>query len=99
MLVKTLVASLAVLAVVGLGAADAFAFSCPSLQKAANESIAKAEPKAQATTGDREKARAMGMVEEAKALVKGSEADHAAGAHARSEAKAKAAKWLADQVQ
>lgn len=94
---KTLVAALA-LASVGLGATTALAFSCPGLQKAANEAIAQAEPKVAAVAGDREKARAAGMIEEAKALVKASAGDHSAGAHARSEAKAKAAKWLAEQV-
>jgi hypothetical protein len=47
---------------------------------------------------DRQKARNAGMIEEAKALSKGAEADHTGGQHARSEAKAKAAKWLAEQV-
>lgn len=36
------------------------------------------------------------MIEEAKALVKESEAAHSGGSHARSEAKA--AKWLAEPV-
>ena len=84
---------------VGLVAGPAFAFSCPTLQKAANESIGKAEANAAKATGDREKARATAMVEEAKELVKASDADHKAGNHARSEAKAKAAKALADMVQ
>lgn len=90
--------SLAVALVVALGAGPAWAFSCPTLVKAANEAIAAAEPKAAAVANDREKARALAMVEEAKALSKSAEADHAGGQHARSEAKAKAAKWLADQV-
>ena len=81
-----------------LAAGDALAFSCPTLIKAANESIAKAEPLAAKATGDREKARAAAMVEEAKELVKQAEADHASGNHARSEAKAKAAKALAELV-
>ena len=84
---------------IGLVAGQAFAFSCPTLQKAANESITKAEANAAKATGDREKARATAMVEEAKELVKASDADHKAGIHARSEAKAKAAKALADMVQ
>jgi hypothetical protein len=83
---------------VALGAGPALAFTCPALVKAANEAITAAEPKAAAVSGDREKARAMGMIEEAKALSKAAEADHSGGQHARSEAKAKAAKWLAEQV-
>jgi hypothetical protein len=84
--------------VVGLaGIGSAWAFSCPTLVKAANEAIAKAEP--MATMGDdRQKARNAGMVEEAKALSKEAEASHAAGKHGLSEAQAKAAKWLAEQV-
>jgi hypothetical protein len=95
---RTLVLVVVALVSVGLAAGDALAFSCPTLQKAANESIAKAEPKAAAVSGDREKARAMAMVEEAKELVKESEDAHKAGSHARSEAKAKAAKMLAEMV-
>ena len=76
---------------------QAWAFSCPNLVKGANEAIAAAEPKA-GMGDDRQKARNAGMVEEAKALSKAAEADHAGGQHARSEAKAKAAKWLAEQV-
>jgi hypothetical protein len=38
------------------------------------------------------------MIEEAKALSKEAEASHAAGKHGVSEAQAKAAKWLAEQV-
>ena len=84
--------------VVGLAAVgSAWAFSCPALVKGANESIAAAEPKA-GMGDDRQKARNAGMVEEAKALSKAAEADHAGGQHARSEAKAKAAKFLAEQV-
>lgn len=87
-----------VLVSVGLFASSALAFSCPTLQKAASEAIAAATPRAAAVSGDREKARAAGMLEEAKALVAASQTDHTSGAHARSEAKAKAAKWLAEQV-
>jgi hypothetical protein len=47
---------------------------------------------------DRQKARNAGMIEEAKALNKEAEASHAAGKHGLSEAQAKAAKWLAEQV-
>ncbi len=81
------------LAVVG----PAWAFSCPTLVKGANEAIAKAEPMA-AKGDDRQKARNAGMIEEAKALSKDAEASHAAGKHGLSEAQAKAAKWLAEQV-
>jgi hypothetical protein len=84
--------------VVALAAGPLWAFSCPVLVKAANEAIAAAEPKAAAVTNDREKARAQGMIAEAKALSTGAEADHTGGQHARAEAKAKAAKWLAEQV-
>ncbi|HWC04604.1 MAG TPA: hypothetical protein VHF87_17765 [Methylomirabilota bacterium] len=83
---------------VGLAAAGpTWAFSCPTLVKAANESIAKAEPMA-SMGDDRQKARNAGMIEEAKALSKDAEASHAAGKHGLSEAQAKAAKWLAEQV-
>jgi hypothetical protein len=92
---KALTLSLAL--VVGLVAGQAWGFSCPSLVKAANEAIAKAEPMA-SSGDDRQKARNAGMIAEAKALSQGAEADHAAGQHARSEAKAKAARWLAEQV-
>jgi hypothetical protein len=78
-------------------AGPAWAFSCPTLVKGANEAIAKAEP--MATKGDdRQKARNAGMIEEAKALSKDAEASHAAGKHGLSEAQAKAAQWLAEQV-
>jgi len=83
---------------VGLAVGDAFAFSCPTLVKAANEAIAKAEPNA-GKGDDRQKARNAGMIATAKDLSKQAEADHAAGKHAESEAKAKAAKYLAEQVQ
>jgi hypothetical protein len=90
--------ALALALAVTLAAGNAWAFSCPSLVKSANEAIAAAEPKAMAVSNDREKARAQGMIEEAKALAKAAEADHAAGQHTRSEAKAKAARFLAEQV-
>ena len=84
---------------VGLAAASqAWAFSCPTLVKAANEAIAKAEPMAMQGADDRQKARNAGMIEEAKALVKAAEASHGGGMHGVSEAQAKAAKWLAEQV-
>ena len=84
--------------VVGLASVgSAWAFSCPSLVKGANEAIAAAEPKA-AMGDDRQKARNAGMIEEAKALAKEAEASHGAGKHGLSEAQAKAAQWLAEQV-
>ena len=90
--------TLAVPALVALAAVgSAWAFSCPTLVKGANEAIAAAEPKAGAGD-DRQKARNAGMIEEAKALSKDAEASHAAGKHGVSEAQAKAAKWLAEQV-
>ena len=53
--------------VVGLAAVGSvWAFSCPTLVKAANEAIAAAEPKAN-MGDDRQKARNAGMIEEAKA--------------------------------
>jgi hypothetical protein len=94
---QTLTLVVAVLVSVGLVAGDAFAFSCPSLVKAANEEITKAEPKA-GSGDDRQKARNAGMITVAKDLSKQAEADHAGGKHAESEAKAKAAKYLAEQV-
>jgi hypothetical protein len=85
--------------------AQAYAFSCPQLIKAANESISKAENTATKITDDREKGRASVMVAQAKELVKEAEADHKdaggkkdAQLHYRAEAKAKAAKALADLV-
>jgi hypothetical protein len=84
--------------VVGLVAVgSAWAFSCPTLVKAANEAIAAAEPKA-GMGDDRQKLRNAGMIEEAKTLVKAAEASHAAGQHGLSEAQAKAAKFLAESV-
>jgi hypothetical protein len=78
-------------------AGQVWAFSCPTLVKAANEAIAKAEPMAM-QGDDRQKARNAGMIEEAKMLVKDAEASHGGGKHGLSEAQAKAAKWLAEQV-
>ena len=95
---KTLLLVVVALVSAGLVVGDAFAFSCPTLVKAANEAITKAEPNA-GKGDDRQKARAAGMITVAKDLSKEAEADHAAGKHAESEAKAKAAKFLADQVQ
>lgn len=95
--VKTFVSALAVVVSLALGAGSAWAFSCPTLIKAANEAIVQAETNVASITGDREKARATGMLEEAKELSKAAEAAHP-GSHARSEAKAKAARFLAEQV-
>lgn len=88
-----------------LAAGGAFAFSCPGLIKGAGESIAKAEAAAAKVTDEREKGRAMAMIELAKDWNKAAEADHKEAAskkdaqlHYRSEAKAKAAKSLADMV-
>lgn len=82
-----------------------FPFTCPVLIKGANESIAKAEAAAGNIKEDREKGRAMMMIELAKQWNKEADADHKeAGAkkdaqlHYRAEAKAKAAKALVDQV-
>lgn len=94
---KTFTVVVAALVAVGLVAGSAFAFSCPKLVKDANEAIAKAEPMA-GSGDDRQKARNAGMVEVAKDLVKGAEADHGGGKHGQAEAKAKAAKFLAEQV-
>ncbi len=102
---KRLVAVIAALVSVGLVAGSAAAFSCPSLQKAANEAITQAESRAATVSGDREKARATSMLAEAKDLVKASEANHKDGAakqdaalHYKAEAEAKAAKALAELV-
>jgi hypothetical protein len=85
--------------------AQVFAFTCPVLIKGTNESIAKAETAAGNIKDDREKGRAMMMIELAKQWNKEADADHKeAGAkkdaqlHYRGEAKAKAAKALADLV-
>ena len=78
-------------------AGPARAFSCPTLVKAADAAIAKAEPMA-SSGDDRQKTRTAGMIEEAKALSNDAEASHAAGKHGLSEAQAKASKWLAEQV-
>lgn len=94
---KTLSVVFAVLVSVALVAGSAYAFSCPKLAKEASDAIAKAEPMA-GSGDDRQKARNAGMIAVAKDLVKGAEADHAGGKHGNAEAKAKAAKWLAEQV-
>jgi len=102
---KTFIVVLSVLVGVGLMATQAFAFSCPGLIKAANESVAKAESAAAKMTGEREKGRAMGIIDVAKDLSKQAAADHKeavdkkiAEPHYRAEAKAKAAQALADMV-
>jgi hypothetical protein len=94
---RTWVASSLALLVTLAAVSSGWAFSCPTLVKAANEAIAAAEPHA-AMGDDRQKARNAGMIEEAKALSKEAEASHAAGKHGLSEAQAKASKWLAEQV-
>jgi hypothetical protein len=96
--VKTWTHALAVLGTVGLMVGPAFAFSCPALVKGANEAIATAEATAAKATDDRQKARNTGLIEEAKELSKAAEAAHASGSHARAEAKAHAAKAIAQMV-
>jgi hypothetical protein len=85
--------------------AQVFAFTCPVLIKGTNESIAKAEVAVGKVTDEREKGRAMMMIELAKQWNNEAQSDHKeAGAkkdaqlHYRAEAKAKAAKALVDQV-
>lgn len=102
---KTSTLVLTTLVLTGLLAGQVFAFSCPGLQKAANESIAKAEAAVANITDEREKGRALTNIAMAKEWVQQSVADHKeAGAkkdaqlHYNAEAKAKAAKTLADQV-
>lgn len=84
---------------------QAFAFTCSALIKSANESIARAETTAGNITDDREKGRAMMMIELAKQWNNEAQVDHKeagpkkdAQLHYRAEAKAKAAKALVDQV-
>jgi hypothetical protein len=96
--VKTLARTLAALATVALVTGPAFAWTCPVLVKGGSEAIAKAEATAAKTTDDRQKARNTGLIDEAKELNKGAEAAHASGAHGRGEAKAYAAKALAEMV-
>ncbi len=102
---KILITVLAVLVSLGLAVSDALAFSCPGLQKAANESIAKAEAAAAKITDAAAKGRAMASVDVAKGLVKSSEENHKKGVetkeakpHYQAEAQAKAAKAVADLV-
>ena len=86
-------------------AATALAFSCPKLQKTAEEAIAKAEAAVAKIADAKAKGSAQAMVAVAKELNKASEASHKKGAdtkdanlHYRSEAEAKAAKALADMA-
>ncbi len=100
---KILVTVLAVAVSLGLAVNGALAFSCPGLQKAANESIAKAEEAAGKITDAAAKGRAMANVEVAKGLVKSSEENHKKGVDTReakwhylAETQAKAAKAAAE---
>lgn len=100
---KTSVLVLSTLISLSLMGGESFAFTCPVLQKQANESIAKAEAAAEKVTDEREKARAVTLIAMAKDLVQQSVADHKeAGAkkdaqlHYNAETKARAAKALAD---
>ena len=95
---KTVTAALALFVSVALVAGTALAFTCPLLVKGANEAIAKAEQTAAKTTDDRQKLRNGGLLDEAKELSKAAEAAHTAGNHARAEAKAYAAKLIAELV-
>ena len=100
---KILITVLAVAVSLGLATSDALAFGCPGLQKAANESIAKAEETAGKVTDAAAKGRAMANVDVAKALVKMSEENHKKGVdtkeakwHYMAETQAKAAKAVAE---
>ena len=102
---KILVTVLAVAVFLGLAVTGALAFTCPVLQKAANESIAKAEQVTAKMTDAQAKDRAMAMIEVAKGLEKQSEEGHKKAVETRdgklhypAEAQAKAAKALADMV-
>ena len=102
---KILITGLAVAVSLGLAVSGALAFTCPVLQKAANESIAKAEQAAGKMADAQAKDRAMAMIEVAKGLEKQSEENHKkavetkdAKLHYPAEAQAKAAKALADMV-
>lgn len=95
------VVALAVLLVAG----PALAFTCPKLQKAAGESIAKAEAAVMKVADAKAKAATQAMVNLAKELNAASEASHKKAAdtkeanlHYRAEAEAKAAKALADMA-
>ncbi len=102
---KIFVTVLAVAVSLGLTVSGALAFTCPVLQKAANESIAKAEQTTMKVADAQAKDRAMAMIEVSKGLVKQSEENHKkavetkdAKLHYAAEAQAKAAKALADLV-
>ncbi len=102
---KTLITALVVAVSLGLVVGNALAFTCPVLQKAANESIAKAEEAAGKMADAQAKGRAMAMVLVAKNLVSLSEQNHKSGVetkearlHYMAEAQAKAAKALAEMV-
>ena len=84
---KILIIVLTVLVSLGLAVSGALAFMCPSLQKAANESIAKAEEAAGKVADATAKGRAMARVEVAKGLVKSSEENH------KKAVETKEAKW------
>src|SRR2546428_13817816 len=85
---KVLTIGLVGLVSAGLAVGNAFAFSCPSLGKAANDAIAKAEPMAMKATDDKQKARDMGIIESAKDLSKQADACHSGGKHGPAEAQA-----------
>ena len=100
---KILITVLAIVVSLGLTAGDVFAFMCPSLQKAANESIAKADEAAGKMADGAAKGRAQANVEVAKALVKSSEENHKKAVetkeakwHYLGETQAKAAKAVAE---
>lgn len=84
---------------------SASAFTCPVLIKGANESIAKVESIAAKVTEEREKGRALAIIELARQWNKEADADHKEAAakkdaqlHYKAEAKAKAAKALTEMV-
>ena len=100
---KILITLLAIAVSLGLTAGDVFAFGCPGLQKAANESIAKAEEAAGKMADGAAKGQAQANVEVAKALVKMSEESHKkavetkeAKSHYVAMTQAKAAKAVAE---
>src|SRR5207249_11171561 len=57
---KVLTIGLVGLVSAGLGVGNAFAFSCPSLVKAANEAIARAEPMPRRATDEKQRPLTMG---------------------------------------
>jgi hypothetical protein len=102
---RRLTVVVAVALAVLVAAGTALAFQCPKLQKAAGESIAKAEAAVMKVADAKAKAAAQAMVNVAKELNKASEASHKKAAdtkdanlHYRSEAEAKASKALADMA-